>query len=53
MNIEPIKTDQDYELTLQRINELMGAKEGTDELSQLKVLATLVEQYEAIHYPCH
>jgi HTH-type transcriptional regulator/antitoxin HigA len=51
MNIEPIKTEQDYELTLQRINKLMDAEEGSNELDQLKVLTILVEQYEAIHYP--
>jgi HTH-type transcriptional regulator/antitoxin HigA len=51
MKIKPIKTEQDYEQALQRISELMDAKEGSEELDQLEVLATLVEQYEAIHYP--
>lgn len=51
MNIKPIKTEQDYELALQRISELMDAKEGSEALDELEVLATLVEQYEAIHYP--
>jgi HTH-type transcriptional regulator/antitoxin HigA len=51
MNIKPIKTEQDYARALQRISELMDAQEGSDELDQLEVLATLVEQYEAIHYP--
>lgn len=46
-----IKTQQDYDLALARIDELMDAKEGTPEADELELLATLVEMYEEAHYP--
>ena len=49
--IKPIRSDQDYEETLQRIGGLMDAKAGTPEADELEVLATLVELYEAQHFP--
>ena len=51
MNIKPIKTETDYETTLGRIGELMGAQLDTPEGDELDVLTTLVEHYEAQHYP--
>lgn len=51
MNISPIKTEQDYENSLKRISELMDAKADTPEGNELDVLTTLVEKYEAKHYP--
>jgi len=51
MNIKPIKTEADYETTLGRIGELMGAQLDTPEGDELDVLTTLVEHYEAQHYP--
>jgi len=49
--IKPIKTEADYEAALERISDLMDAKSGTMEADELEVLATLVEYYEAEHYP--
>lgn len=37
-----IKTGEDYNLTLSRVEELMGAKAGTPEAEELELLATLV-----------
>ena len=51
MNIHPIKTDEDYNDTLLRIDALMDAEPGTEEGSELDVLVTLVEAYEAAHFP--
>jgi len=51
MDIRPIKTEADYEAALQTIDQLMDAKLGTPEGDQLDVLVTLVEAYEAKHYP--
>jgi len=49
--IRPIKTEQDYEDTLKRIESLMDPKKGTPEADELDVLATLVEAYEEQHFP--
>ncbi len=51
MTIVPIKTKRDYERTLHRIERLMDAKPGTKAGDELDVLTTLVESYEAKHYP--
>lgn len=51
MNIKPIKTEQDYRNSLDRIEELWGAKRDSVEGDELDLLATLVEAYEMKHYP--
>ena len=51
MNIEPIKTDEDYRRTLAEIEGLMTAEQDTPDGDRLDVLATLVEAWEAQHYP--
>lgn len=51
MEIKPIKTRKDYEAALAAIEQLMGAKRNTPEGDRLDVLVTLVEAYEARHFP--
>ena len=51
MNIQPIKTDGDYRRTLGEIEGLMTAERDTPEGDRLDVLTTLVEAWEAQHYP--
>ena len=51
MNIKPIKTHEDYEAALRRIENLMTATEGSPEGEELEVLTILVEAYERKHYP--
>jgi HTH-type transcriptional regulator / antitoxin HigA len=51
MNIRPIKTEQDYNSALSRIEELWGVKKDTPEGDELDLLVTLVESYEIKHYP--
>ena len=51
MNITPIRTEQDYDAAMARIDELWGAPVGTPQGDELEVLATLVEVYEAKRYP--
>ncbi len=51
MDIKPIKSKKDYEAALLRIESLMGAKKGSAEGDQLDILVTLVEAYEARHFP--
>ena len=45
-----IKTEEDYNLVLSRIETLMDAKADTPEAEELKLLAALVELYENEHY---
>ena len=51
MEITPIKTKRDYLRTLKEIEGLMAAKRHTPEGDRLDVLTTLVEAWEAKHYP--
>jgi HTH-type transcriptional regulator / antitoxin HigA len=51
MDIKPIKTEQDYEQTLERVNCLMDAEPNTPDGDLLDVLVTLVESYETKHFP--
>lgn len=51
MEIKPIKTDADYRATLAEIDTLMSARLNTPEGDRLDVLVTLVEAYEAKHFP--
>lgn len=51
MEIKPIKTDADYQAALKEIETLMMAKADSPEGEKLDVMVTLVEAYEAKHYP--
>jgi HTH-type transcriptional regulator / antitoxin HigA len=53
MNIRPIHTEADYKATLAEISTLMASDPelGTVDGDRLDVLATLVQAYEAKHFP--
>lgn len=53
MKIKPIRTEKDYRAALKRIDELIrhDPKEGTPAFDELDIVSTLVEAYEAVHYP--
>jgi HTH-type transcriptional regulator/antitoxin HigA len=51
MQIQPVRTEAQYDAALERIAQLMGAKRGTDASDELEVLATLVDAYEAKRFP--
>ena len=51
MDIRPIKTEEDYEQSLEIIEKLWGASENSKEGEQLDILLVLVEDYENKHYP--
>lgn len=51
MNIKPIKTDADYQAALKEIESLMMAEPDSPEGEKLDVLVTLIEAYEAKHFP--
>jgi HTH-type transcriptional regulator/antitoxin HigA len=49
--IKPVKTRGDYEEAMVEVRRLWGAKSGTPDGDRLDVLATLVDAYEAEHFP--
>lgn len=49
--LKPIRTKADYENALAEVERLWGAKSGTPKGDRLDVLATLIDAYEARHYP--
>jgi HTH-type transcriptional regulator/antitoxin HigA len=49
--LKPIRTETDYDAAMAEVERLWGAKSGTPKGDRLDVLATLVEAYEAKHYP--
>jgi HTH-type transcriptional regulator / antitoxin HigA len=49
--VRPIRTKQHYEAALKEVERLWGAKAGTRDGDRLDVLATLIDAYEAEHYP--
>ena len=51
MDIKPIRTKRDHEAALKAIEALMRAKRNTPDGDRLDVLVTLVEAYEAKHFP--
>ena len=53
MEIKPIKTEVDYNSALKEVERLMeiGVEPDTPAGDRLEVLVTLVEAYEAKHYP--
>lgn len=51
MEIKPIKTKRDYDAAMREIEGLMGAKRNSPEGDKLDLLVTLVEAYEARHFP--
>jgi len=51
MQIRPIRNEQDHDAAISRIAKLMNAKPDSAEGDELDVLATLVDAYEAKHFP--
>ena len=53
MNIRPIHTDDDYKQALAEVSRLvdLDPEVASPDGDKLEVLATLVEAYEAEHYP--
>lgn len=51
MEINPIRTEEDYQNTLSEIESLMMSEINTPEGERLDVLVTLVEAYEQKNYP--
>jgi HTH-type transcriptional regulator / antitoxin HigA len=51
MEIKPIRSEADYEAALKEIEGLIESQPGTPEADRMDVLVTLVEAYEAKHFP--
>jgi HTH-type transcriptional regulator/antitoxin HigA len=51
MRIRPIRTEAEHNEAVARIAQLMGAELGVDASDELDVLVTLVDAYEAEHFP--
>ncbi len=51
MNIQPIKTELDYEKALERLEIIFDAKKGTKEGDELEILSILIEKFEKEQYP--
>ena len=51
MEIHPIKTEADYRRALAEAERLWDADPGTPDGDYVDVLSTLIEAYEARHYP--
>ncbi len=51
MNIKSIRSEEDLAAALARMEQLWGAEIGTPEGNELDALASLIEMYEARHYP--
>ena len=50
-DLKPIRNEKDYERALAEVEVLWGARAGTPKGDRLDILATLIEAYEAEHYP--
>lgn len=51
MNLKPIKSEQDYEAALERLELIFDALPGTEESDELEILGMLIEKYEKEHFP--
>lgn len=50
-DVKPIRTSKDHQRAMKEVETLWGAKSGTPKGDRLDVLATLIDAWEAIHYP--
>ena len=50
-SVKPIRTRMNYTAALAEVERLWGAKLGTPAGDRLDVLATLIDAYEAEHFP--
>ena len=51
MKIKPIKTEEDYQAALNRLDKIFDTKIGTKESDEADILGLLIDDYENIHYP--
>jgi len=51
MNLKPIKTENDYEEALKRLELIFDAAPESKEGDEAEILAMLIDNYENQHYP--
>jgi HTH-type transcriptional regulator/antitoxin HigA len=51
MNIKPIKTEQDYQDALKRLEIIFDVSPYTKEGDELEILGVLIDSYEKMHFP--
>lgn len=51
VNVNPIRTEADYDVALTRLALVFQAEEGTPEGDERDILVDLIELYEDKHYP--
>ncbi|WP_257670882.1 helix-turn-helix domain-containing protein [Parapedobacter tibetensis] len=51
MEIKPIKTEQDYQAAMKRLETIFDAKPGTPEGDELEILGVLIDNYERTYFP--
>jgi HTH-type transcriptional regulator/antitoxin HigA len=51
MRIQPVRTEAGHDAAVARITQLIGAQPGSAASDELEVLVTLVDAYEARHFP--
>jgi len=51
MNIKAIKTDQDYQDALKRLEVIFDAAPNTKEGEELEILGVLIDNYEKLYFP--
>ena len=51
MNIKPVKTEQDYQDAIKRLETIFDATPNSAEGDELEILSVLIDNYEKIHFP--
>ena len=51
MNLKPIKTENDYQNALERLEVIFDAPIDTKEGDEAEILSLMIENYENEHYP--
>jgi HTH-type transcriptional regulator/antitoxin HigA len=51
MDIKLIRTEEEYQKALKRLEVLFDAKAGTQESDEADILCLIIDEYEKKHYP--
>jgi HTH-type transcriptional regulator/antitoxin HigA len=51
MQIRSIQSEPEHDTAIARITQLIGSKPGTETSKELESLVTIVDAYEAKHFP--
>ena len=51
MDIKPIKTENDYQNALAKLDAIFDAPIGTPESDEADILGLLIDEYEKVNYP--